>query len=63
VKPISLDLRERILAADDADEGSRETVARRFRVSLGMVSEPTACWRTLSQKKQSRLPRAKVLVD
>ena len=36
-KTISLDLRERILAAYDADEGTREAVARRFRVSLGMV--------------------------
>jgi len=35
-KTISLDLRERILAAYDADEGTREVVARRFRVSLGM---------------------------
>lgn len=39
VKTISLDLRERILAAYDADEGSREAVARRFRVSLGMVKK------------------------
>src|SRR5208282_2939371 len=37
MKTISLDLRERILAAYDADEGTREAVARRFRVSLGMV--------------------------
>lgn len=39
MKTISLDLRERILAAYDADEGSREVVARRFRVSLGMVKK------------------------
>lgn len=39
VKTISLDLRERILAAYDAEEGSREAVARRFRVSLGMVKK------------------------
>lgn len=38
-KTISLDLRERILAAYDADEDSREEVARRFRVSLGMVKK------------------------
>lgn len=38
-KTISLDLRERILAAYDADEGTREAVARRFRVSLGMVKK------------------------
>jgi len=39
MKTISLDLRERILAAYDADEGTREGVARRFRVSLGMVKK------------------------
>jgi transposase len=38
-KTISLDLRERILAAYDADEDTREEVARRFRVSLGMVKK------------------------
>jgi len=36
---LSLDLRERILAAYDAGEGSREEVAKRFRVSLGMVKK------------------------
>jgi len=39
MKTISLDLRERILAAYDADEDTREAVARRFRVSLGMVKK------------------------
>ena len=39
VKTISLDLRERIVAAYDADEGTREVVARRFRVSLGLVKK------------------------
>lgn len=38
-KTISLDLRERILAAYDADEDTREAVAWRFRVSLGMVKK------------------------
>lgn len=38
-RTISLDLRERILAAYDAEEGTREDVARRFRVSLGMVKK------------------------
>ena len=36
---ISLDLRERILAAYDAGEGTREAVACLFRVSLGMVKK------------------------
>jgi len=39
MKTISLDLRERILAAYDADEGTREDVAHRFRVSLGLVKK------------------------
>ena len=39
VKTLSLDLRERILAAYDADEGTCEGVAHRFRVSLGMVKK------------------------
>jgi transposase len=39
MKTISLDLRERILAAYDAAEDTREAVARRFRVSLGMVKK------------------------
>ncbi len=39
MKTISLDLRERILAAYDDDGGTREEVASRFRVSLGMVKK------------------------
>jgi transposase len=38
-RTISLDLRERIVAAYDEGEGTREEVARRFRVSLGMVKK------------------------
>lgn len=38
-KPISLDLRERIVAAYEAKEGTREEVAKRFKVSLGMVKK------------------------
>ena len=36
-RTISLDFRERVLAAYDAGEGTREDIARRFRVSLCMV--------------------------
>ncbi len=36
---LSLDLRQRILASYDNDEGTREQIARRFRVSLGMVKK------------------------
>jgi len=39
MKTLSLDLRERILAAYDQEEGTREKVAHRFRVSLGMVKK------------------------
>lgn len=38
-KTTSLDLRERILATYDQKEGTREEVARRFRVSLGLVKK------------------------
>jgi len=38
-RTISLDLRERILAAYDEAKSTREEVARRFRVSLGMVKK------------------------
>ena len=39
MKTLSLDLRERILGSYDGGEGTREDVARRFRVSLGMVKK------------------------
>ena len=39
VKTLSLDLRERILTAYDQEAGTREEVAHRFRVSLGMVKK------------------------
>lgn len=39
MKTLSMDLRERILAAYDDDEGTREEVAHRFRVSLGMIKK------------------------
>lgn len=36
---LSLDLRERILTSYDKGEGTRDEIARRFRVSLGMVKK------------------------
>jgi transposase len=39
MKTLSLDLRERILAAYDAGNDTREAVAGRFRVSVGMVKK------------------------
>ncbi len=38
-KPISLDLRERIVTAYDEKAGTREEIAKRFKVSLGMVKK------------------------
>ena len=38
-RTISLDLRERVLAAYDEGESTRDEVAQRFRVSLGMVKK------------------------
>jgi transposase len=39
MKTLSLDLRERIVEAYDAEQGTREEIASRFRVSLGMVKK------------------------
>ena len=39
MRTISLDLRERILASYDRKEGTREEIAHRFKVSLGMVKK------------------------
>lgn len=39
MRVISMDLRERILAAYDQEEGGRAEIARRFRVSLGLVKK------------------------
>lgn len=36
---LSLDLRERILSSYDKGEGSRDEIAHRFQVSLGMVKK------------------------
>ena len=43
----SLDLRERIVSSYDAGEGTREDLARRYRVSLGMVAK------LLQQRRQT----------
>jgi len=39
MKTLSLDLRERILASYDNQEGTRQQTADRYRVSLGMVKK------------------------
>jgi transposase len=39
MRTLSLDLRERILASYDNEEGTRDQIARRYRVSLGMVKK------------------------
>jgi len=46
-RPISLDLRQRIMASYDQNEGTREEIAQRFRVSLGMVKK------LLQQRRQT----------
>jgi transposase len=38
-RPISVDLRERIVEAYERQEGTREEAAKRFKVSLGMVKK------------------------
>lgn len=39
MKTLSIDLRERILASYDSTEGTRQDIASRYRVSLGMVKK------------------------
>lgn len=39
MRTLSLDLRERILASYDQQQGTRQQVAQRYRVSLGMVKK------------------------
>jgi transposase len=39
MRTLSLDLRERILSSYDQQEGTREEIAQRYRVSLGMVKK------------------------
>jgi transposase len=39
MRTTSMDLRERILAAYDQEEGTRVEIAQRFRVSLGLVKK------------------------
>jgi transposase len=39
VRTLSLDLRERILTSYDQEEGTREQIASRYQVSLGMVKK------------------------
>ena|SRR5271156_2762047 len=39
MRTLSLDLRERILSSYDNGEGTRDEIAHRFRVSLGMVKK------------------------
>ena len=39
MRTLSLDLRERIVASYDNEEGTREQIASRYRVSMGMVKK------------------------
>ena len=39
MRTLSLDLRERILSSYDHQEGTRQEIAQRYRVSLGMVKK------------------------
>jgi transposase len=49
MRTLSLDLRERILDCYDRGEGTREDIARRYRVSLGMVKKLLQQRRRLGQ--------------
>jgi transposase len=39
MRTLSMDLRERIVSSYDKEEGTREEIAQRYRVSLGMVKK------------------------
>lgn len=47
MEPLSMDLRARILASCDAGEGTRQDIADRYKVSLGVVKK------LLSRRKQT----------
>ena len=48
MKTISLDLRQRIVASYDQEEGTRADIAKRYRVSVGLVAK------LLSQRKRTK---------
>jgi transposase len=54
MRTISLDLRERIVAAYDEQQGTREEIGRRFRVSLAMVKKLLAQRRRIGELGSQR---------
>lgn len=65
MKTLSVDLRERILASYDRGEGTREEIAHRYRVSLGMVKKLLAQRRRTGDiaPRHYRSGRKPVIVD
>jgi transposase len=65
MKTLSLDLRERIVAAYDAGQGTREEMGRRFRVSTGMVKKLLAQRRRIGEIRAQhyRTGRKPLLVE
>jgi transposase len=53
-RPYSVDLRERVLQAHEASEGSQRVLAERFAVSVGTVCG----WLGLARREGRRVPRA-----
>jgi putative transposase len=53
-RPYSIDLRERVLQAHEAGEGSQRVLAERFSVSVGTVCG----WLGLVRREGRRIPRA-----
>lgn len=49
MKTLSVDLRERVLASHDNQEGTRQDIAKRYKVSLGMVKKLVAQRRRTGQ--------------
>jgi len=54
MKPISMDLRQRIVEAYDAGEGTRQEIAERFKVSVHMVKKLLAQRRRLGSIEPQR---------
>lgn len=65
MKTLSLDLRERILDSYDRGDGTREEIAHRYQVSLGMVKKLLAQRRRTGEigARHHRSGRKPVIVD
>lgn len=74
--PLSVDLRQRVITAYQANEGSQRQLAKRFKVSLSFIRDLTRCYRetgsvtpkphgggAVAKLKSTHLPVVKALVE